>query len=210
MVLSAGSLGTPAILERSGIGAKGVLDGVGVKQCVELPGVGENYQGTRRSKRKAVSMIPTRPDHGADWTVDGPSSQITALCLLRTSPQTRQRRSMRFTAMTRAQSLVGPPALGDCGRVISYFSSLSCNRRIRKDRERALNAPVRKYTLSLSPFFPGWLVDHGNIRSLEVGIKWRPNPSELAELGPKFKEVWDSHYANAPDKPVLWMGLLSA
>jgi alcohol oxidase len=44
-VLSAGSFGTPGILERSGIGAKAVLEGVGVKQRVDLPGVGENYQG---------------------------------------------------------------------------------------------------------------------------------------------------------------------
>jgi len=45
VVLSAGSFGSPGILERSGIGAKGVLESVGVKQRVELPGVGENYQG---------------------------------------------------------------------------------------------------------------------------------------------------------------------
>ena len=42
-----------------------------------------------------------------------------------------------------------------------------------------------------------------------MGVKWRPDPSELAEFGPKFEEVWDSHYANAPDKPVLWMGIVS-
>ena len=45
MVLCAGSFGTPGILERSGIGGKTVLEGVGVKQRVDLPGVGENYQG---------------------------------------------------------------------------------------------------------------------------------------------------------------------
>ena len=45
VVLSAGSFGSPGILERSGIGAKGVLESVGVKQRVDLPGVGENYQG---------------------------------------------------------------------------------------------------------------------------------------------------------------------
>ena len=45
VVLSAGSFGTPGILERSGIGAKDVLDDVKVKQRVDLPGVGENYQG---------------------------------------------------------------------------------------------------------------------------------------------------------------------
>ena|SRR5712691_7486285 len=48
VVLSAGSFGSPGILERSGIGAKGVLEGVGMKQRVDLPGVGENYQGPVR------------------------------------------------------------------------------------------------------------------------------------------------------------------
>ena len=45
IVLSAGSFGTPGILERSGIGARSVLEGVGVEQHVDLPGIGENYQG---------------------------------------------------------------------------------------------------------------------------------------------------------------------
>ncbi|KAH9033868.1 alcohol oxidase-like protein [Lactarius pseudohatsudake] len=46
--------------------------------------------------------------------------------------------------------------------------------------------------------------------SLDAGIKWRPKPSEVAELGPEFQEYWDSYFANAPDKPVLWMGIGSA
>ena len=45
VVLSAGSFGTPGILERSGIGAKSILEGVGVKQRIDLPSIGENYQG---------------------------------------------------------------------------------------------------------------------------------------------------------------------
>ncbi len=45
VVLSAGAFGSPAILERSGIGAAAVLKKVGVPQIVDLPGVGENYQG---------------------------------------------------------------------------------------------------------------------------------------------------------------------
>ena len=52
VVISAGSFGTPGILERSGIGAKHVLDGVGVKQRIDLPGVGENYQGSVRSSHQ--------------------------------------------------------------------------------------------------------------------------------------------------------------
>ncbi|KAF8972163.1 GMC oxidoreductase-domain-containing protein [Flammula alnicola] len=43
VVVSAGAFGSPSILERSGIGAKSVLDQSGVKQLVDLPGVGEHY-----------------------------------------------------------------------------------------------------------------------------------------------------------------------
>lgn len=45
VVISAGTFGSPGVLERSGIGAKDVLDKAGVEQIVDLPGVGEHYQG---------------------------------------------------------------------------------------------------------------------------------------------------------------------
>jgi alcohol oxidase len=45
VLVSAGAFGSPGILERSGIGAKDVLERVGVRQRIDLPGVGENYQG---------------------------------------------------------------------------------------------------------------------------------------------------------------------
>jgi alcohol oxidase len=44
VVLSAGAFGSPAILERSGIGAKAILKGCNIEQLVDLPGVGENYR----------------------------------------------------------------------------------------------------------------------------------------------------------------------
>lgn len=46
IVISAGVMGSPGILERSGIGRKDVLDRGGVEVKVELDGVGENFQGT--------------------------------------------------------------------------------------------------------------------------------------------------------------------
>lgn len=45
VVVSSGALGSPAILERSGIGAKEVLEKAGVQQLVDVPGVGSEYQG---------------------------------------------------------------------------------------------------------------------------------------------------------------------
>ncbi|KAJ8591710.1 alcohol oxidase [Rhizopogon salebrosus TDB-379] len=44
VVISAGAFGSPAILERSGIGADAVLKRCGVEQLVDLPGVGENFR----------------------------------------------------------------------------------------------------------------------------------------------------------------------
>ncbi len=44
IILAAGSIASPALLQRSGIGAKSVLQDAGVKQVHELPGVGENLQ----------------------------------------------------------------------------------------------------------------------------------------------------------------------
>lgn len=45
VVVSAGAFGSPTILERSGIGGKAVLEKNNVNLVVDLPGVGENYQG---------------------------------------------------------------------------------------------------------------------------------------------------------------------
>ena len=44
VVLAAGSIGSPAILQRSGIGPRKVLEASGVPARHELPGVGENLQ----------------------------------------------------------------------------------------------------------------------------------------------------------------------
>lgn len=44
VVLSAGAVGSPALLERSGIGDGGRLQGLGIETVADLPGVGENLQ----------------------------------------------------------------------------------------------------------------------------------------------------------------------
>ncbi|XXH01816.1 hypothetical protein Hte_008177 [Hypoxylon texense] len=44
VVVSCGACGTPSVLERSGIGARDVLERAAVPIIQELPGVGENYQ----------------------------------------------------------------------------------------------------------------------------------------------------------------------
>ncbi|MBE3042298.1 GMC family oxidoreductase [Candidatus Bathyarchaeota archaeon] len=48
VVLSAGSIQSPGLLENSGVGQKAILDAAGVEQILELPGVGENFQDHMR------------------------------------------------------------------------------------------------------------------------------------------------------------------
>ena len=46
VVLSAGAFGSPAVLERSGIGSNDVLNKNNIQQLVDLLGVGEHYMGS--------------------------------------------------------------------------------------------------------------------------------------------------------------------
>lgn len=45
IVISAGTFGSPAILERSGIGSTSLHEQLGIHTIVDLPGVGQSYQG---------------------------------------------------------------------------------------------------------------------------------------------------------------------
>ncbi|KAI9453456.1 alcohol oxidase-like protein [Lactarius psammicola] len=137
VLVSAGALGSPGILERSGIGAKDVLERVRVKQRVDLPGVGENYQ-----------------DHNILFS--------------------------KFFAADEAQSLDA----------------------IFRNEEGAIDAAVAEFGKTRKVILMQ--------NSVDTGIKWRPKSSEVAEIGPEFQEYWDSHFANVPDKPVMWIGLGSA
>ncbi|CAE7191054.1 unnamed protein product [Rhizoctonia solani] len=67
VVLTAGTLSTPQILERSGIGGKNILDKAGVKTLLtlpDLPGVGKQYQDhyTTFSVFRARASEPTADD----------------------------------------------------------------------------------------------------------------------------------------------------
>ncbi|KAH9046726.1 alcohol oxidase-like protein [Lactarius hengduanensis] len=137
VLISAGAFGSPGILERSGIGAKDVLERVRVKQRVNLPGVGENYQ-----------------DHNIIYT--------------------------KYFAADEAQVLDA----------------------LFRDEEGAIDAAAAQFGKSRKE-----ISAHN---SIDAAIKWRPStPSEVAELGPEFQEYWDSYFVDAPDKPVLLIGVLS-
>ena len=57
VVLSAGTFGSSAILERSGIGSRDVLYKNNIQQLVELPGVGKHYMGSYKILQCQMTII---------------------------------------------------------------------------------------------------------------------------------------------------------
>ncbi|KAJ7455242.1 GMC oxidoreductase-domain-containing protein [Mycena galericulata] len=45
---------------------------------------------------------------------------------------------------------------------------------------------------------------------LDAGAKLRPTTKDLQELGPEFETRWKTYFEHAPDKPVIWIGPVSA
>ncbi|KAJ3828239.1 hypothetical protein F5880DRAFT_1472940 [Lentinula raphanica] len=134
VILSSGAFGSPAILERSGIGSVQHLAEANIPQVVDLPGVGENYN-----------------DHD--------------LCVNQYN------------------------AADDSDCLDDLFSG---------DEE------------IIKPHLKEWqekgtgLLAHN---SVDAGVKLRPTPKELGEIGPAFRSAWQEFYANAPDKPVALFGV---
>lgn len=80
VILSAGSIQSPGILEFSGIGKRDVLDTVGIKQIIDLP-VGENFQGECQSATKHL-----RVGGFAIWLYISIDSRLFAPDLLHLAP----------------------------------------------------------------------------------------------------------------------------
>ncbi|TFL03300.1 hypothetical protein BDV98DRAFT_563991 [Pterulicium gracile] len=138
VVVSAGALGTPTILERSGIGSSDLLRKFDIEVLVDLPGVGENYM-----------------DHNGAF----------------------------FPVI----------AADDLDSLDDMFQ------------------PDAKP--SLAELFQKWEQDGSTMlghNGIDAGIKFRPTLEELKAIGPDFTTRWENYFANAPDKPVLWMGPISA
>ncbi|KAG5649963.1 hypothetical protein H0H81_001310 [Sphagnurus paluster] len=65
----------------------------------------------------------------------------------------------------------------------------------------------------LEPYATRWEKDGGGLmrhNGIDAGIKMRPNAEDLREIGPEFQPRWSAYFANAPDKPVAWIGTLAA
>ncbi|KAK7926694.1 hypothetical protein PG985_003692 [Apiospora marii] len=69
VVLSAGTFGTPLILERSGVGDASILEAAKVPVVAHLPGVGRNYQDHHLMLYTYKTAL--RPDETADGVIAG-------------------------------------------------------------------------------------------------------------------------------------------
>ncbi|KAL0567374.1 hypothetical protein V5O48_014622 [Marasmius crinis-equi] len=137
IVVCGGTFGSPAILERSGLGSKELLQSLGIPVVVDLPGVGENYN-----------------DH-----------------------------NMVFN---------------------TYYAAPDAD---------TLDEVFRGTEEEIRPHVEQWMKDgKGYIahNGVDAGIKIRPHEKDLKEIGPAFEKRWEDFFMKAPDKPLMWTGILSA
>ncbi|KAG6084802.1 hypothetical protein E4U15_001494 [Claviceps sp. LM218 group G6] len=77
VIVSAGALGTPQLLERSGIGNKEILEPLNIPLVAHLPGVGENYQDHNMVRSSYKVALP--PSETLDAIIDGRLDYTAAL-----------------------------------------------------------------------------------------------------------------------------------
>ncbi|EKM78832.1 hypothetical protein AGABI1DRAFT_114408 [Agaricus bisporus var. burnettii JB137-S8] len=136
VVLCAGAFGSPAILERSGIGSTSILSKNDVQQIVDLPGVGEHLM-----------------DHNG----------------------------------------IFPHYLA-----ADYGETLD-------DIWWGSEAEIKPLVDRWSKTGQGLLAHSG----MDAGIRLRPTVDDLKEIGPSFTQRWNEYFANAPDKPIMLMSIIT-
>ncbi|KAI0310619.1 alcohol oxidase-like protein [Amylostereum chailletii] len=76
------------------------------------------------------------------------------------------------------------------------------------EEAETLDAIVRGDPVALHDETEAWLKTGGGLMAhtgIDGGIKLRPFDDEVPALGSAFKKVWDTFYAPAPDKPLMWI-----
>lgn len=66
VVLSSGTLGTPQILERSGVGNAELLEQLGIKVVSDLPGVGYVFEA--EENQNSSDLLITREEYQDHYT----------------------------------------------------------------------------------------------------------------------------------------------
>ncbi|MGI4814926.1 MAG: GMC family oxidoreductase [Janthinobacterium lividum] len=137
-ILTAGSVGSPAILQRSGIGPAQTLAAAGIALAHDLPGVGRNLQDhlQLRSVFK-VERIPTLNERAG--TLFGKGMMALEYALLRTGPLTMAPSQLGLFARSRPEEItpdlqyhVQPLSLdkfGDPLHTFPAFTASVCNLR---------------------------------------------------------------------------------
>lgn len=115
VILSAGSIQSPGLLELSGIGQKSVLDAAGITQILDLPGVGENLQGKSLVTAQALSSPHTPPNTRPPPPLDHIGFPVT----FQLKPGYHSLDSLRYNSTYAAEQL----ALWEASQVSRYDST---------------------------------------------------------------------------------------
>ncbi|MFN0093475.1 MAG: GMC family oxidoreductase, partial [Dehalococcoidia bacterium] len=129
VVLSAGALQTPPILVRSGIGPRGLVEGLGVDVVADLPGVGENL-----CDHPALGVL-CRVKDPSILDLDQP---IVQTILRYTAPGSDQRNDLQIEAFSFSPRGGAP----DCFAIAAVLEEVKGTGRLRIDSADPHDAPV--------------------------------------------------------------------
>lgn len=163
---------------RSGIGNADLLKQLDIEPLVDLPGVGQNYMGMPlllQTSQRVDSAI----DHNALFPPYIASDDADTLdVIFRGDEEMVQREPYIFILI----------------RVLSFLLQLSSKNGLIQERGYQR---ISKTVLCLEP------CSQKEFSGLNAGIKVRPGPEDLKELGQEFESAWNEFYAPAPDKPLI-------
>ena len=194
VILSAGAFGSPTILERSGIGANDVLQRNGIKQVVDLPGVGENYNGPLRMGRNLNSANSVRRSPPNFYTIPCEGGCGNP----RWYRARRSHRIREYVSLLSCRLTFYPMVI----LIFIQSGRLSGNGTVRDSWQQS--KPSHHSIIGVK------LLNRALPSGIDGGMKYRPSEQELHAIGPEFTQRWADYYAGAPDKAILWTGQISA
>jgi choline dehydrogenase-like flavoprotein len=178
VILSAGAIGSPAILQRSGIGPAGLLAGLGIDTVLDAPGVGENLQD-HLQLRPVYKVEGVRTLNADNRSLVKRALMGLEYALLRTGPLTMA--PSQLGALTRSGPDVATPNLqfhfqplsldrfGDDLHPFPAFTASVCNLRPTSRGRVTIASPDPAAPPVIAP---NYLATEEDRRVAVEGIRW--------------------------------------
>ncbi len=193
VILAAGAISSPHLLELSGIGRGPVLQRLGIPVLHALPGVGENLQDHLQARAIYRSTVPTLNDEVNVWWR---KLRIgLEYVLYRTGPMSMGASQLAIFARTRreletpdVQFHIQPLSADHPGQGLHRFSAFTASVCQLRPESRGRILPKSSDPAAYPAIHPNYLATPGDERTLLAGMKLSRRLAETEALRPYVAE----------------------